>query len=102
MSTVAQHSKDRHGSDRLNDDDAVQDQVPKRERAAKPGRGRGWSGSRGFHESGYWIMAEAKLSILKRFHGLLTSYRGAIVRENATGRAGSIRLRAQTSTTHAK
>jgi hypothetical protein len=53
LAGVAENSICRHGRGGLDDDDAVKDQVPKRERAAKPGRGdRGRRGSV-FHESGY-------------------------------------------------
>ncbi len=58
--------------DGLDENDAVENQVPKRERAAKPRRGRGAAES-SFHGSGYWIMEGAKLSILKRFYSRATA-----------------------------
>ena len=56
---VAEHAVSRHGRGRLNDDDAVKNQVPKRERAAQARRGRRDSRS-SFHESAYWIMEGSK------------------------------------------
>ena len=40
---IAQHAENRHRRDRLDDDDAVKDQIPKREGASKPGSGSGSS-----------------------------------------------------------
>src|SRR5260221_14747653 len=49
------HTIQRNWRDGLDENDAVENQVPKRERAAKPGRGGGRRGGV-FHEAGYWIM----------------------------------------------
>ena len=48
LAGIAEYAISRHGGGRLDDDDAVKDQVPKGERSAKPhvggGSGAGWSG----------------------------------------------------------
>src|ERR1039457_491486 len=61
------HAIERNRRDRLDENDAVENQIPKRERAAEPRRGRGRRGAV-FHGCGYWIMEGLKLSILKRFY----------------------------------
>ena len=63
---LLRYAIERHRRNRLNEDDAVEDKVPKGERTTKARYARR-SGSRGFHRSGYWIMDEQKMSILKRF-----------------------------------
>ncbi len=41
VSAIADHSKQGHGCNRLDDNDAVNDQIPKRERTSEAGYGRG-------------------------------------------------------------
>src|SRR5271165_1274298 len=61
------HAIQRHGRNRLDQHDAVKNEIPESERAPQT-RHTGRSGGGGFHRSGYWIMRAAKLSILKRFY----------------------------------
>ena len=75
LAGVAENSVRRHGRRRLNHDDAVKDEVPKRQRAAEPGRGEGRRGSI-FHES-LLNYAGVKMSILKRFCKRFTDGRDA-------------------------
>src|SRR5579859_4812071 len=66
LAGIAKDTVGGHGRRGLNHDDAVKNEIPKSKRAAKPGSGhRGGGGS--FHESGYWIMRRAEMSMLKRF-----------------------------------
>ncbi len=76
MAAIAEHAEHRHGRNRLNDDDAVKNQVPKSEGAPQAGR----SGS-GCH-LGVLDYACAKLSILKRFRVMLS---GAGLRKARSG-----------------
>src|SRR6185312_12173455 len=49
LASVTEHAISGHGSRRLDDDNAVKNQVPKRERSTKPQAGGGRSVRSGFH-----------------------------------------------------
>ncbi len=76
MTAIAEHAEYGHGRNRLNDDDAIENQVPKSKRAPQAGS-PGDPGEEVVSISAYWIMAQRNCQLLKRFRQARTPRRMA-------------------------